>query len=148
MQEQTKVEGWTAATIAVIQSLRTWAIRKDTSALKAWETVSERARLAGRRAETVKEWISIIMRELRIGVVDKATSAQFIELAGAVGDDVDEWFDWVRSEHEFLFALAREQVDRKKEERALASGQGGESSPKPRKSGSTKRSKAKGGAHV
>lgn len=121
--ETTKHVAWTAATVAVVLALRTWAIREGIAkrkALRSWDIVSERMRLATRRATTVQEWTSMTMRTLQIGTVDAAAGNTLIELAAVVGGDADAWLTWVEDEHQFIFALAREQADRKKASRQAA----------------------------
>ena len=107
----TKHDAWRDVTVATILNLRMWAIRNGTSPLRAWDTVSERVRLATRRSSSAETWISKVMQALRIGPVDEKSSALLAELAETVGEDSDEWLAMVEDQHQFLFALAREQFD-------------------------------------
>jgi hypothetical protein len=79
--------------------------------------LSERARLAVRRAASVESWSSTIMRSFQISTVDTETGSALLQLRDVVGEHVDEWLTLLTDEHQFLMAAAREQFDRDKKTR-------------------------------
>lgn len=117
VEDEHKLEAWRLATVTVILRMRTWAIRYGASPLKVWDMLSERVRLATRRATSVESWSSTIMRSFQISTVDAETGQALLDLAGAVGPDVDEWLNFLGDEHQFTFAAARERFDREKKAR-------------------------------
>lgn len=118
MLNSTTMEAWEVCTIDVLLRLRTWAIRYGASPLRSWDMLSERVRLATRRATTVADWVNTVMRSFRISSVDSDTSAAIVELSAIVGpDDVQEWLTWVETSHQFLMAAARMRFDHEKKSR-------------------------------
>lgn len=117
VEDLNKHEAWRSATVAVLLKMRTWAMRYGASPLKVWDMLSERTRLATRRATSVESWASTIMRSFQISTVDAETSNALVDLSGCVGLDVEEWLTFVADEHQFLFAMARLEFDRTKKAR-------------------------------
>lgn len=113
----TQEEQWREATADMILRFRQWAIRYGAKPILAWGQVSDRVRLAARRANSVETWCSDVCRSLRIGTTDSETSRAMVEFAALVGAHADRWLNWLEDEHQFLMALARERLDSTKNKR-------------------------------
>lgn len=90
------------------------------SFLRRHDTLSNRARSAARRAATVGEWVSMLLRGLKVPAPDNSTSSAVRALSLAVDQRVDEWLDLVGREIGYLIAVV--QVD-EEEARSASPGQ-------------------------
>lgn len=89
--------------------------------LKHWDQIRDRMRSAARRAESVADWATLVLRGLNLPSPRSDLSSILVGLTEHVrrADALAEMLDLVEREHGLILALARLRADDAREARAL-----------------------------
>lgn len=93
------------------------------NALKHWDQLQTRMRLATRTSATVGEWITAMSRGLQLGVPSSDFSRQVANLETYLLAETGEsaWLDWLEAEYALVLAHVRLRAEKDRAEReALA----------------------------
>jgi len=88
-------------------------------ALNYWEQLQNRARASAMMTASASEWVSAMLRGLRVGSLNSSGSQALLELV-RVCDEAEggheAFLEYVEREHATLIALARKVTEERKEE--------------------------------
>lgn len=109
-------------TVELVLDLYTQAIRSGWNPLDLWDQVANRLRAAVNVTQTPEEWLSDMLRKLRLSAPSKDSSASLIDLSSQVREwgCASAWLDLVEREHGLLVALARKVNEERRDARNAA----------------------------
>lgn len=117
--DDSKADAIRSATVAVILELRAAYLANGANALKHWQQLQDRVRMAARTSASVPDWITTMVRSLQLPGPTSSLSSAILALSEEVACIPDpEFLDLVESEYAYLFALARAEADDRRELRA------------------------------
>lgn len=112
------MQAWEEPTVRFLDSARIDYLQTTgSSPLKQYEIVQTRATAAAGRCETSRQWVTDVMRGLRIASPSRWLSSRIRELVDVVGGDHSDFLTWVRDEIGYLMALCQEVVEDRRERR-------------------------------
>jgi len=117
MLSEEHAETLRTATVTALLALRREYLRTSAcSRMKHWTQLRDRAVSAARRATTVDEWATMIMRGLQIPTMGLAGCEALVALRAAVraAGAAEPWLTMITDEHGLLFALARLEAEQSK----------------------------------
>lgn len=97
-------------TVDVLLELRAAYLRTPgVNALKHWDQLQDRMRLAARTATSPEEWSTVISRSLKVGAPNVTCSAAIMALSAEVFEKrcATAWLDLVEAEYGYLMAKTR-----------------------------------------
>lgn len=122
---ETETETLRRLIVALMLAWRREFLASGGSALKQWEQIETRMVSAAKRTGSMLEWPTLVARGLRLGSPSRETSSAMLALARHADDmqragmlSGSQAMALVERERGLLVALAREQVDRRRAERA------------------------------
>ena len=95
------------------------------SALKHWDQLQSRMRVASRTCSTVEEWSTAMHRGLQLPAPRNSTCLALSKLVGAVAEiprGQSAWLDMVEREYAYLLSRCRLESERRKEQKAQQRG--------------------------
>lgn len=105
------------STVEMLEALRRAYIRTPHfNALKHWDQLQERMRLATRTSTSPEEWVTALARSLKLTALDSSASSalealrEAVLLAGGAG----EWLALVEAEYAYLIAQMRVRSETRK----------------------------------
>jgi hypothetical protein len=121
--DEEQLERLRTLTVEVILALRGMYLREygGSVAMKHWEHLQTRALSAARRSANPDEWVTLMLRGLRLLNVapSKACSRVSVDLGALVREmgAQQQWLDMVEREIGLLMAMSRLAAEKKQEER-------------------------------
>lgn len=117
MLSDEEAERLRTVTVTALLALRREYLRTAAcSRMKHWTQLRDRAVSAARRATTVDEWATMVMRGLQVPTLGVAGCEALVALRAAVRGvgSAELWLTMITDEHGLLFALARLAVEQDK----------------------------------
>lgn len=106
--------------VDLLMAVRAEYLGAGANALKHWDQIHDRAKLATRTSERLSEWCTTLRRRLNLGSPSSSTSSAIVALCAEVDADDAEALDLIESEMGFVMARCRLEAERRKEERLMA----------------------------
>lgn len=106
--------------VDLLMEVRAEYLAGGANALKHWDQIHDRAKLATRTSERMSEWCSTLRRRLNLSTPSNSTSSALLALCAEVDADDAEALDLIESEMSFVMARCRVEAERRKEARLKA----------------------------
>ena len=110
-------------TVLVVLELRKLYLSKsDANALKHWQMIHDRMRMAARTTSNVAEWVTQMQMKLQLPTPGSSLSSEVAKLAHEVEclERPAAWLDLIECEHSYIMALARGEAEDRKAQREAA----------------------------
>lgn len=106
--------------VDLLMEVRAEYLAGGANALKHWDQIHDRAKLATRTSERMSEWCSTLRRRLNLGSPSSSTSSALLALVAEVDVDDSEALELIESEMSYVMARCKAEAQRRREAREAA----------------------------